>query len=165
MTVWKVIVHYAFLTVHCHRFAMTSPSFLIKVINLYKKTEKNAFQHSLCHQFHSVAFQLFSSFSISNLNHPVTSSTMYSITYHTRTQCIIRSFFKCSQKRSVSLRTLLSIPFAHYIPITFPLHNLLQKCEIIGNRWKPFLFVCKSRQNASSIPPFFGSHESHNNGF
>ena len=102
MTVWKVIVHYAFLTVLCHRLVMTSPSFPIKVINIYKKTEKNAFQHSLCHQFHSVAFQLFSSFSILNLIHPVTSSTTYSTTRHIPIQCIIRLFFSAIKRRSSS---------------------------------------------------------------
>ena len=39
----KIIVNCYLLIVHCHRFAMTSSSFPIKVINIYKKTEKNAF--------------------------------------------------------------------------------------------------------------------------
>lgn len=130
MTVWKVIVHYAFLIVHCHRFVMTFLSFPMKVINIYKKTEKNAFlQHSLCHQFHSVAFQLFSSFSISYLNHPVALSTTYSITHHTRIQCIIRSFFKRKQKAFQLPGALLSIPFAHYNPITYSMCDLLKKVK------------------------------------
>ncbi len=129
MTVWKVIVHYAFLTVHCHRFAMTSPSFPIKVINIYKKTEKNAFSTfslssiSLCRVSAIQFIQHFKSHSSSHFKHNIQYHTPCT---HTMYNPVI---FKCGKYALRIPGTLLYILLIHYKPITLSLCNLLKKVK------------------------------------